>query len=91
MAFGVLRAIQERGLSAPADVAVVGFDDIPLARYMHPALSTVGASRFEWGATAVRQLIAFLDHDTPLQPKRMPTHFLARQSSDRSGGAPANT
>ena len=84
MAFGFLRAMKERGLSAPNDIAVVGFDDIPLARHMQPALSTVGASRFEWGAMAVRQLLAFLDFDTPLQSQRLPTYFLARQSSDRS-------
>jgi LacI family transcriptional regulator len=87
MAFGFLRAMAERGLHAPTDIAVVGFDDIPLARYVQPSLSTVGASRFDWGATAVRQLIAFLDHDTPFQPRRMPTRFLPRQSSMRPDSA----
>ncbi len=84
MAMGLLRAMGERGLNAPSDIAIVGFDDIPLARYMQPTLSTVGASRFEWGATAVRQLLAFLDHDTPFQPQRIATRFIARQSSTLS-------
>lgn len=83
MAIGFLRALNERGLRAPQDIAVVGFDDIPLARYMMPSLSTVGASRFEWGATAVRQLIEFLETDTPFQPQRIPTYFIARQSSSK--------
>lgn len=83
MAFGVLNAMRERGLHAPADIAVVGFDDIPLARYMQPALSTIGASRSKWGANAVRQLIDFLEDDTPFQPQRIATHFLPRQSSAR--------
>ncbi len=83
MAIGFLRAMKERGLRAPADMAIVGFDDIPLARYMQPSLSTVGASRFEWGATAIRQLIDFLDNETPFQPHRIPTRFLPRQSSTR--------
>lgn len=83
MAIGVLRAMREHGLHAPADIAVVGFDDIPLARYMQPSLSTIGASRFEWGTTAVRQLIDFLENETPFQPHRVPTHFIARQSSSR--------
>ncbi|MFN8379414.1 MAG: LacI family DNA-binding transcriptional regulator [Anaerolineae bacterium] len=87
MAIGFLRALRENSLHAPDDVAVVGFDNIPLTRYTQPTLSTVGASRFEWGASAVRQLIAFLDHDTSFQPVRMPTHFMARQSSDLSGRA----
>ncbi len=81
MAIGFLRAMREHDLTAPVDMAVVGFDDIPLARFMQPTLSTIGASRFEWGATAVRQLIDFLENDTPFQPQPIPTRFLARQSS----------
>jgi LacI family transcriptional regulator len=83
MAIGFLRAMREHGLQAPADIAVVGFDDIPIARYMTPSLSTVGASRFEWGATATRQLLDFLENNTPFQPRRIPTRFIARQSSQK--------
>lgn len=83
MAIGFLRAMQERGLRAPQDIAIVGFDDIPIARYMRPSLSTVGASRFEWGAAATRQLLDFLENNTPFQPYRIPTHFIARESSIR--------
>ncbi|GAB4491543.1 MAG: LacI family DNA-binding transcriptional regulator [Anaerolineales bacterium] len=83
MAIGFLRAMRERGLQAPADIAVIGFDDIPVARYMTPSLSTVGASRFEWGATATCQLLDFLENNTPFQPRRIPTRFIARQSSQK--------
>jgi LacI family transcriptional regulator len=41
MAFGAMRAIQARGLSIGSDVSVVGFDDVPLARYWHPPLTTL--------------------------------------------------
>lgn len=85
MAIGFLRAMKECGLNAPHDIAVVGFDDIPLTRYMQPSVSTIGASRFEWGMTAVRQLIDFLEHETPFEPHRIPTRFLARQSSTLEG------
>jgi LacI family transcriptional regulator len=85
MAIGFLFAMRECGLRAPADIAVVGFDDIPLARHMQPSISTIGTSRFEWGSTAVSQLIDFLENETPFQPKRIPTHFLARQSSTLHG------
>jgi LacI family transcriptional regulator len=78
MAIGFLRAMQAHGL---ANIAVVGFDDIPLAGCMQPSLSTIGGSRFEWGAAAVRQLIDFLDNAAPFQPHRIPTRFIARQSS----------
>lgn len=85
MAIGCLRALREAGLRAPDDIALVGFDDIPLSRYLQPSLSTIGASRHEWGMTAVRQLLDLLDDDRPFQPRRIATHFLARQSSTRPG------
>ncbi len=81
MAIGFLRAMHEHGLHAPDDMAVVGFDDIPLSRYMQPSVSTIGTPRLEWGTTAVRQLIDFLENETPFQPRRLPTRFIARQSS----------
>lgn len=86
MAIGVLYAMRERGLCAPADIAVIGFDDIPLARFTQPSLSTIGASRFEWGTAAVEQLIHFLEDGTPFQPHRIPTRFIPRQSSVRQDG-----
>ncbi|MBK8021527.1 MAG: LacI family DNA-binding transcriptional regulator [Chloroflexi bacterium] len=85
MAIGFLHAMKQHGLHAPHDIAIVGFDDIPLARYMQPSLSTIGASRFQWGATAIRQLIDYLENETPFQPHRISTRFLARQSSTLSG------
>ncbi len=81
MALGFLRAMHERGLHAPNDIAVVGFDDIPLTRFMQPSVSTIGASRFEWGAAAVRQLLDFVENGSPFRPQRIRTRLLARQSS----------
>ncbi len=81
MAIGFLRAMKEHGLQAPNDIAVIGFDDIPLAHYMQPSISTIGTPRFEWGTTAVRQLIDFIENETPFQPQRIPTRFLPRESS----------
>jgi LacI family transcriptional regulator len=91
MAIGFLRAMRERGLNAPADIAVVGFDDIPLSRYMQPTISTIGTSRFEWGSTAARQLIDFLEKEASFQPHRIPTRFLPRQSSTLNGASTGET
>ncbi len=85
MALGFLRAMWEHGLRAPQDIAIVGFDDIPIARYLQPPLSTIGTSRFEWGATAARQLINFLDNATPFEPLRIPTRLIPRLSSTLGG------
>ncbi len=85
MGIGFLRAMKECGLRAPEDMAVVGFDDIPLARHVQPPLSTVGTPRLEWGATAARQLMDFLENETPFQPRRIPTRFIPRESSTLKG------
>src|SRR4030043_1122723 len=52
MAIGLIKAMKESNLHAPDDIAVIGFDNIQISRYMHPSLSTIGTSRFTWGALA---------------------------------------
>jgi LacI family transcriptional regulator len=86
MAIGFIRAMKEHNLNAPDDIAVVGFDDIQIARYMRPSLSTIGASRLQWGATAAAQLIDFLENENPFKPIRIPTRFIQRESSTRIYG-----
>lgn len=82
MAIGFLNALQESGLRAPQDVAIVGFDDIPVARYLRPSLTTVHVSRTEWGARAAAGLIEFLDRATPFPAGRIPAHLVVRESSN---------
>lgn len=83
MAIGFIKALKEHRLKAPDDIAVVGFDDIQIARYMQPALSTIGASRFLWGTMAATQLIDFLDNGNHFQAYRIPTRFIQRDSSTK--------
>lgn len=59
MAIGAMRAIREVGLSVPRDIAVVGGDDIPLAHYIQPALTTIRQPMDVIGSMAVELL---LDH-----------------------------
>ena len=54
MAVGVYKAINEAGLKIPEDIAVVSFDDIEMARYMTPALSSVSMNANEMGRLAVK-------------------------------------
>ncbi|KAF1301624.1 MULTISPECIES: LacI family DNA-binding transcriptional regulator [Enterococcus] len=53
MAVGVYRAINDHGLRIPEDISVISFDDIEMARYMSPALSTVRMNAQEMGRIAV--------------------------------------
>jgi LacI family transcriptional regulator len=57
MAIAAMSALREAGLRVPEDVAVTGFDDIPIARYVHPALTTVRVDIAGLGSKAVRTLI----------------------------------
>ncbi|QBM76560.1 LacI family transcriptional regulator [Sphingomonas sp. AAP5] len=60
MAIGALVVFQRAGLSVPDDIAVAGFDDIPLARFVTPALTTMRVGIAEIGAEAVARAAAIL-------------------------------
>ena len=62
MAIGVLSALRESGIAVPEEMAVAGFDDIPLARYMDPPLSSVHVPIWELGARAVDLLLHGITH-----------------------------
>jgi LacI family transcriptional regulator len=61
MAIGALSAFREAGLRVPEDMAMVGFDDIPIARFLTPSLTTVRVEIAELGRRAVRHVIASLE------------------------------
>jgi len=60
VAFGAMAAVRERGLSIPDDIALVGFDDVPLARYVDPPLTTVRLPAAELGQRAGQMLISLV-------------------------------
>lgn len=69
MAAGVLHALRRTGRRVPDDVAVVGFDDDPLARHTHPPLTTVRQPVDEMGARTASELLALIDR-TSEGPRR---------------------
>jgi LacI family transcriptional regulator len=67
MAVGCMHALREAGLRVPQDIALAGFDDIPVARYIAPPLSTVRVRIVELGRSALENVAAILenpDHQT---------------------------
>jgi LacI family transcriptional regulator, galactose operon repressor len=56
-AIGAMSALREAGIQMPKEMAVVGFDDIPIAAYVTPSLTTVSCSISDLGALAVNRLI----------------------------------
>jgi LacI family transcriptional regulator len=78
-AAGAMQAIHEVGLLVPDDVAIVGFDDVPLASYTEPSLTTVHQPLREMGETAARMLMGHFD-GTSLSdaPVVLPTTLIVR-------------
>ncbi|MDV6332167.1 LacI family DNA-binding transcriptional regulator [Asticcacaulis sp. 201] len=61
MAVGCLLALREAGLNVPDDIAVIGFDDIPIARFTSPPLTTLRVGIFDIGRRGLELLVAALD------------------------------
>ena len=82
MAIGVLSALRERGLRVPDDVSVVGFDDVPEAGYLYPALTTVRQDFAALGELMMQKvLVAVEEPDTATVDTPLPTRLIVRQSS----------
>jgi LacI family transcriptional regulator len=82
MAVGVLAALAEQGIAVPREMTVVGFDDIPIAHYVAPPLTTIAVDTAELGRRAfllVREALGKARH-TPRQEK-IPTRLVVRKSS----------
>jgi DNA-binding LacI/PurR family transcriptional regulator len=87
MALGALRAARDRGLSVPDQIAVIGIDDMPLASYFDPPLTTMRQDMFAIGREAARLLLRAIDKpQTPRQHLRLPAELVVRKSTNRSSG-----
>jgi LacI family transcriptional regulator len=64
-AIGVLYALGQHGIAVPGDVAVTGFDDMPVARHLRPQLTSVRQSIQDLGATAFETLYSMIGRDAP--------------------------
>ncbi len=88
--FGALRALREAGRRVPADVSVVGFDDIPLARHFDPPLTTIHLPANALGAAAGRALVDRLAGRPVSERTLLPIELIVRDSTapcrSRTGG-----
>lgn len=82
MASGVLAGLRAAGISVPGEVAVVGFDDIPIAAHTSPPLTTVRQPAREMGETAAAMLLSHLDGaELRSEPRIVPTTLVVRGSA----------
>jgi LacI family transcriptional regulator len=86
MAAGAMRAIREAGLDVPDDVAVAGFDDLPVAVTTDPPLTTVRQDIAVVGQSAVDTLVRLLQHgrDATVGATVIPAPLIVRQSTRRA-------
>jgi DNA-binding LacI/PurR family transcriptional regulator len=88
-AIGVLHALFRTAHNVPREISVVGFDDIHLAQYMLPPLTTVRMSCKDLAAAAVEALRACIERNHPKAGNmewQIPTRLVVRQSSDLPRG-----
>ncbi|MDD8017104.1 MAG: LacI family DNA-binding transcriptional regulator [Bacteroidota bacterium] len=64
MAIGALSALKEFGVEVPREMAIVGFDDIPVTQYLQPPLTTVCVDVSEYGALAIKKLYAAIQESS---------------------------
>jgi DNA-binding LacI/PurR family transcriptional regulator len=81
VAYGAMQAIKDAGLSIPADISIVGFDDDLPSRYVNPPLTTVTNPAPSLGAEAARMLIGALrGHEAPEPAASLPMLLAVRDS-----------
>jgi DNA-binding LacI/PurR family transcriptional regulator len=82
IAIGAMRAIRDLGMRVPEDISVVGFDDIDMAQYMDPPLTTVRQPMRRKGEEAVRLLLAVVNGEQPPEiHETLATRLIVRAST----------
>jgi len=79
IAVGVIKALRDKQINVPKDVAVVGYDNIPLSEFTRPALTTVQQDTKLAGKILVETLIAHI-HGKPVTSRSLPATLIVRES-----------
>ncbi|MBN1607352.1 MAG: LacI family DNA-binding transcriptional regulator [Polyangiaceae bacterium] len=87
LAASVLRAAYELDVRVPEELSVVGFDNIEMSRFVHPALTTVRVSKSDLGARAMRRLLELAEgKSNGVRRELVPVELLVRGSTARPPG-----
>ena len=82
MAFGVIRQAYQLGLSVPADLSVIGFDNIAFSEAFLPSLTTISQPRLDIGERAMSVLLDLMNGKAPpADPTILPTQLLVRETT----------
>jgi LacI family transcriptional regulator len=80
-AIGAISECRDIGVSVPNDISIVGFDDLPIAQYITPKLTTVRVPAQEMGDSAAKRLIAAIESGAPVLPLELSTDLVIRGST----------
>jgi DNA-binding LacI/PurR family transcriptional regulator len=81
MAIGALRTLRDAGRQVPADVAVIGYDDIEMARHTEPPLTTIHQPIVDQARTMTELLLTQIGGDPVADPVVLPTELVERESA----------
>ncbi|WNF39053.1 LacI family DNA-binding transcriptional regulator [Bacillaceae bacterium IKA-2] len=81
MAIGGMKAFKEKDIKVPTDISVIGFDDIQIAEYVTPALTTIRQPKYEMGTLASHILFQVLDEKQLIKRNyQLSTEIIIRES-----------
>ncbi|AEX84868.1 transcriptional regulator [Marinitoga piezophila KA3] len=84
IAYGLMDALDERGVKIPDDVSITGFNDIPFSRHYKPSLTTVRQPIYKMGYTAANLIIQIINSDGPVfKGIVLKTELIVRNSTRR--------
>jgi LacI family transcriptional regulator len=81
MALGAMKTMENGGIQVPQDMSIVGYDDISLASYCSPKLTTIRQDKYEMGYQAAELLINILENQTLNRSFILSTQFIRREST----------
>ena len=84
LAIGAMKALEERQIRIPRNMSIVGFDDVPMAEFVSPPLTTIRQPAFEKGARATELLIQSLESQEPPQSQVLEGELIVRKSTARA-------
>jgi len=79
-ALGALFACYRLGFVIPQDLSIVGFDDLPMSRFVNPSLTTIHVPAEEMGKEAANRIIRNVETEQPIEPLLLQTHIIRRDS-----------
>lgn len=82
VAIGIIKEAKKKGVKVPAELAIVGYDDIPAAEVIEPALTTVRQPKLEMGDYAINMIVDKIEgRESGIKHKELQTKFIIRESA----------